>query len=138
MLHYFYLLFLRRQRQVEVFKIGGGDTLLTGRVSEIEHGGITDALHVENHVPLLLLIAVCDPRPILIQRDKSLLNSNLYIDLHLSSVFSVIIIDGVKIQIFFGTRNEMLPKVQNFDRFGSVLSLPYICRHSPDSDHSAS
>ena len=44
MLSYFHLLFLRWQWKVEVLEIGGGYTLLTGRASEIEHGGVADAL----------------------------------------------------------------------------------------------
>ena len=44
MMRYLHLLFLGWQGQVEVFEVGGGNTLLTGRASEIEHGGVTDAL----------------------------------------------------------------------------------------------
>ena len=37
----------------------------------------------DNDYYIVLLKNVCDARPILIQRDKSLINSNLYIVLHL-------------------------------------------------------
>ena len=84
-----FLLSLWWQGNFKVFKIREWDALLTDKNSKEEHGGIADALHVENRVPFLLIIDVCDARPILIQRDKSLLNSNLYIVLHLSTMFCV-------------------------------------------------
>jgi hypothetical protein len=49
---YLHLLFLGRQWQIEIFEIGGGDALLTGRASEVEHGGLPDALHVEDYMEI--------------------------------------------------------------------------------------
>ena len=44
-------------------------------------------------------------------------------DTVLCHVLQVLHFDGVKIRIFFETANEMLPKVQNFDRFGTVSRI---------------